>query len=83
MPELDLTSIAKLVDKALAEDIGPGDVTSESIVPKGLNATAEFIAKEDGILAGSPAARLVFERISKKVKLVAKYMESGAKQKKS
>ena len=78
MPELDLTSIAKLVDKALAEDIGPGDVTSESIVPKGLNATAEFIAKEDGILAGSPAARLVFERISKKVKLVAKKREGAA-----
>jgi nicotinate-nucleotide pyrophosphorylase (carboxylating) len=43
-----------------------------------LNASAEFIAKEDGILAGLPAARLVFERISKKVKLFAKRRDGAA-----
>jgi len=78
MPELDFRSIVTLVDRALAEDIGAGDVTSESIVPRDLEATGEFIAKEDGILAGLLVARLVFERISKKVKLAAKKRDGAA-----
>jgi len=74
---LNLRSLIKLVDAALDEDIGPGDVTSEPIVPKGLNATAEFIAKEDGILAGLAAARLVFERLSRRVRFAAKKREGA------
>jgi nicotinate-nucleotide pyrophosphorylase (carboxylating) len=53
-------------------------VTSESIVPKDLAARAEFIAKEDGVLAGLPVASLVFERISRKVRFTPKKREGAA-----
>lgn len=36
----------------LAEDVGQGDVTSEAVVPAGLTANAQVLAKEDGIAAG-------------------------------
>ena len=40
------------VDRALAEDIGAGDVTTELTVPAGLRASGRFLAKQDFILAG-------------------------------
>lgn len=41
-----------LLKRALAEDIGPGDITSESLVDENLLATAVIFAKQQGRLAG-------------------------------
>jgi nicotinate-nucleotide pyrophosphorylase (carboxylating) len=41
-----------LVRRALAEDIGPGDVTTESTVPPGARAVATITQKAPGVLAG-------------------------------
>jgi len=56
-------SIRKLIEQALAEDIGPGDVTSGAVIPEGSSSTAEIIAKEDLVLAGIPFAREVFRTL--------------------
>ena len=56
-------SIRKLIEQALAEDIGPGDVTSGAVIPEGSSSTAEIIAKEDLVLAGVPFAREVFRTL--------------------
>ncbi|CAM4486866.1 carboxylating nicotinate-nucleotide diphosphorylase [Paenibacillus tarimensis] len=45
----------------LAEDIGYGDVTTESTIPHGHQSIAIIHAKEGGIVAGLPIARLVFD----------------------
>ena len=45
----------------LAEDLGPGDVTSDSIVPADAEATAEIVAKSECVVSGLPVARRVFE----------------------
>lgn len=45
----------------LAEDVGAGDVTTETTIPAGHQSTAVIHVKEDGILAGLPVAELVFE----------------------
>ena len=45
---------------ALKEDIGPGDVTTERTVRKGLKATGELMAKAPGILCGAPVAQWVW-----------------------
>jgi nicotinate-nucleotide pyrophosphorylase (carboxylating) len=45
----------------LAEDIGSGDITTMSTVPQGHSSKGIIHAKETGILAGVPLARLVFE----------------------
>lgn len=70
--DFDVRSIKRLVAAALAEDIGTGDVTTESIVPKAMMVEGQFVAKEEGVLAGLEVARLVFERLSRKVRFVTK-----------
>ena len=58
MSEIDADEIIKA---ALAEDMPCGDITTESIVPPGAVSKAILLAKEDGVLAGLPVARRVFE----------------------
>lgn len=49
-----------IVHRALEEDAPDGDLTSELVVPSTLRCTAELIAKEAGVLAGTGVARTVF-----------------------
>ena len=50
----------RLVDLALAEDLTPaGDRTSESVIPATAVATAVFVARSGGVIAGLPVARIV------------------------
>ena len=62
-----IESARPLVDAALAEDIGRGDVTSAATVPADARAEAVITAKAEGVLAGLPVARMVFERIDPQV----------------
>ena len=55
--------IIKLIDAALLEDIGPGDVTSEYFVPADRQAKAELRARASGVLAGVEIAKEVFCKI--------------------
>ncbi len=57
-----------IIEAALLEDMPAGDITSESIIPKGSRARAMLLAKEDGILAGIEVARRVFELVDKRVR---------------
>jgi nicotinate-nucleotide pyrophosphorylase (carboxylating) len=45
----------------LTEDIGSGDVTTDSIVPPDTVAAAEIVAKSDCVVSGLPVSRRVFE----------------------
>jgi nicotinate-nucleotide pyrophosphorylase (carboxylating) len=49
------------VAQALAEDIGPGDVTSRLTVPPDLQARGTFIAKQSLVLAGIELLPVVYE----------------------
>ncbi len=44
--------IKTLIKEALAEDLGPGDVTSEATIPADSASTAVILAKQDLVLAG-------------------------------
>ena len=55
------------VRRALDEDVGSGDVTTQATVPDGIVAKAVILAKEAGIVAGIPVARAVFGEISQEV----------------
>ena len=48
------------IQGALREDIGPGDVTTDSIVPPGAMMRARIIAKQAGTVAGLDVAQAVF-----------------------
>jgi len=55
--------IDRIIDLALNEDTGQGDVTSEALVPTTLTGTAVIQAKAEGILAGINVAGRVFLRV--------------------
>jgi nicotinate-nucleotide pyrophosphorylase (carboxylating) len=48
------------IRRALDEDVGPGDVTTNSIVAPGTTAVARILAKQDGIVSGLAIAQAVF-----------------------
>jgi nicotinate-nucleotide pyrophosphorylase (carboxylating) len=52
--------VKKIIEKALSEDIGLGDVTSEATIPSGSTSTAEILAKQDLVLAGLDVSLEVF-----------------------
>ncbi len=60
---LENISLCELIDLALKEDIGPGDVTTNSLIPPGRKAAGLFVAKEEGVVAGLPVAEAVFRRL--------------------
>ena len=57
-----------LIDLTLEEDIGGGDITSESLIPADLRAKTTLLAKGDGVLAGIDLAKLVFIKVDPELK---------------
>jgi len=58
-----MNTIDKLIDLALEEDIGAGDVTTENLVSPEAGGSGQVVAKEALVLAGLDVARKVFERL--------------------
>ncbi len=52
-----------IINLALEEDLGHGDVTSEALIPPGLHGRAVILAKAEGILAGNEVAKEVFLKV--------------------
>ncbi len=61
--------IDSIVDLALAEDISHGDITSQALIPPGLQGKASILIKAAGILAGGEVARRVFIRVDPSLKV--------------
>jgi nicotinate-nucleotide pyrophosphorylase (carboxylating) len=55
--------VLQLIDLALAEDFGGGDITTWATIPEDTVSRAVVTAKEDLVLAGLPVFMRVFERI--------------------
>jgi len=66
---MDMTVTEKLIDLALLEDIGSGDVTSAYFVPEDKVSEAYIYAKADGVIAGLGVAREVFSKIDPSLSL--------------
>ena len=60
--------VARAVRAALLEDIGPGDLTSDALVPPDRMARARVTAGESLIVAGLSAARLAFLQLDPKTR---------------
>src|ERR1043165_8053681 len=76
-PELP-AEISHYITRALEEDIGSGDVTTDTIVPVNASLRGRIVAKEDGVVAGLEVARHVMLSLAQDVKFVAK-VEDGTK----
>jgi nicotinate-nucleotide pyrophosphorylase (carboxylating) len=66
--ELYENQLNTLIDMALAEDIGSGDITSESLIPASLQTKTTILAKAEGVLAGIDLAKLVFIKVDPDLK---------------
>jgi nicotinate-nucleotide pyrophosphorylase (carboxylating) len=64
-----------LVARALAEDLGAGDVTAEAVIPEGTTATGTITQKQAGVLYGLEVAAEVF-RLAGEARLEALVGES-------
>jgi nicotinate-nucleotide pyrophosphorylase (carboxylating) len=70
--------IEEIIDRALAEDLGKGDVTTEALVPGDQLGTGFIVAKKEGILAGMNVAKQVFHQADPELK-VEVLLEDGAR----
>jgi nicotinate-nucleotide pyrophosphorylase (carboxylating) len=55
--------ISDLIERALAEDVGDGDVTTEATVDPGARARATMTQKAPGVISGLDVAEAVFRRL--------------------
>lgn len=62
-------SVEALIDAALAEDLGAGDVTTGWTVPEGAEGEAVIVARQTGVLAGLDVAAAVFLRFDGRLAL--------------
>ncbi len=63
----DPTTISETVRLALAEDVGPGDITGLTTIPAGLRGRGALLAKGDGVLAGMTVAAECFAQVDEGV----------------
>jgi nicotinate-nucleotide pyrophosphorylase (carboxylating) len=70
--------VQAIIQLALAEDIGRGDITTESTVPAGATATAEILQKAPGVLCGLPVVEAVFAALDPRVQVERLVAECAA-----
>lgn len=60
--------IQQFVERALLEDVGEGDHTSQACIPADSRSRAKLLVKEPGVLAGVEMAKHIFEAVDDTVK---------------
>jgi nicotinate-nucleotide pyrophosphorylase (carboxylating) len=67
-----------LMERALEEDIGTGDLTALYFVPAGRQATALLVARQEGVIAGAALAERVFRKVDASLEITV-LIEDGAR----
>lgn len=67
---------ACIIDNALSEDIGSGDITTNSVIIKKTRATGIIRSKQDGVICGNLVASDVFRKLNKNSKYIIKTQDS-------
>lgn len=70
-------TIDQLIDLALAEDVGTGDVTTQQLVPVQAKGHGAIVAKENLIISGLDVAQKVFQRIDAGVVFQSDFKDGG------
>jgi nicotinate-nucleotide pyrophosphorylase (carboxylating) len=76
-------AIVDLIDRALAEDVGPGDVTTQATVDASARARATIVQKAPGVISGLDVAEAVFARLDPHLRVLdagpeGQWREAGA-----
>ncbi len=67
MRDLPAVLVNDIVSRALAEDVGLGDVTTLATVPADLRALADVVSKDEGLIAGLPVMAATFRLVEEGV----------------
>src|SRR4051812_48376149 len=70
--------LQEVVQRALAEDLGTGDVTTVSTVPVGRRARAEIVSKAAGVLAGLPLVEEVYRQVDSSLTVSHRHSDGDA-----
>src|SRR5690349_10903282 len=70
--------LGPVIRAALAEDVGSGDVTTDSVVPVDARCRATLELEEPGVVCGVPAVRAVFQALDPGV-VVEALLEEGVR----
>ena len=73
-----MSYIDDLINIAIKEDIGDGDHTSLSCIPKEAKGKAHLLVKEDGVLAGVDLAKKIFHKIDSEI-IFEQFLNDGDK----
>jgi len=65
---LNIEEIKSVIDYSLKEDIGNGDITTNSLIPIDLQTKATMVAKSTGVIAGLAIAEYVFRTLNDDIK---------------
>lgn len=77
MTHLLSSEISACLKHALEEDIGFGDVTTETIVPADAALRGQIVAKQDGVIAGLDVARQVFLLLDEQIDFISRVKEGS------
>lgn len=77
---MDFIGLNDLIQRALAEDIGHGDITTDNIVDIEQENTGIFVAKSPGILAGLEVCQAVFKYLDPQIEFTIFKQDGSAVQ---
>lgn len=75
---MDKQFLENFITAALAEDIGTGDITTQSTVPQDTMIQGKFFAKAAGVLCGIEVAKAVFHYIDPDIDIEFGFRDGGA-----
>src|SRR5262245_6474102 len=61
--DLSYDIIRDVVDRALREDVGRGDITTLALIPADAQGEARVVMREGGVVAGLPVLAAVFAAV--------------------
>jgi nicotinate-nucleotide pyrophosphorylase (carboxylating) len=74
-PELDLADARRAIQAGLDEDVGPGDITSATVIPAALHFKGVMQARHAMVVSGLPVAAEVFKMVVPEARFTAKVVD--------
>ena len=65
-------TIDSIIQNALTEDVGHGDITSDAVIPANMTCRGKIVCKEEGVVAGMTVTQRVFQLVDERIQFDAK-----------
>lgn len=75
---LNITDLMAIVERALVEDLGSGDLTGEALIARDAGCRAEIVSKGNYTIAGGPVAEQVFAKLDPSTRVTANARDGSA-----